>query len=70
MTAEAHFITLFTTVITSVKYYARVFVTVSHFHPSLIYANKVGAYLSGAPYGPILVNKNQTMVEETDSKTL
>ncbi len=37
------------TLITSVPQKARVFVTVSKFHPYLIFAGKGGVYPSGAP---------------------
>ncbi len=36
-------------VINSVLQYAKVFGTVSHFHPGLTFAGKVGAYPSKAP---------------------
>jgi hypothetical protein len=36
------------------KYYAQVFVTVSHFHPGLIFAGKGGAYQRGAIFGTSL----------------
>ncbi len=42
---------LFPDVIISLPPSARVFVAVSHFHPSLIYAGKAGAFSNVADYG-------------------
>ncbi len=51
------------------------FVTVSHFNPSLIFAGKVGAYLGGVPYrapqGRLFAFKHYNRVEvvEIDQHT-
>jgi hypothetical protein len=41
----------FIAVINSISLYVRLSDSVSHFHPSLIFTGKAGAYTSGAPYG-------------------
>ncbi len=43
--------TLFTALIVAVSEHARVFATVSHLQPSLIFVGKAGAHQSEAPYG-------------------
>ncbi len=42
---------LFAVIINVVVYKASVFITVSHFHPSLFFANRAVAHQSGAPHG-------------------
>jgi hypothetical protein len=52
---------------------SRVFVTVSHFHPNLIFAGKAGAYPSGvlmrlhSEMCSCLIHKCQTRLKVTDS---
>ncbi len=41
---------LFTAIINSVSEYVAMFDIASHFHSSIIFAGKAGAYPSGAPY--------------------
>jgi hypothetical protein len=50
MTQGACTIYLFTAIINSVSEYVAVFDIASHFHSSIIFASKAGAYPSGAPY--------------------
>ncbi len=45
---------LFTAVNIAVVFQTSVLITVSYFHPSLIFASKVGAYLSGASRKTVL----------------
>jgi len=52
--ALAFTIKLFTAVIVAISLHARVLATVIHFHSSLIFASKAGAYKSRTPNGTAL----------------
>jgi hypothetical protein len=58
---------IFTATINSVPLYVRVFVTVSHFQPCLIFVTRGRVYPSGTPKGTQLLAS--TRVELADSDT-